>query len=574
MLSSLTIQNFAIIDEVSIDFNSDMTVLSGETGAGKSIIIDALGILVGGRGSTDLIRYGSEKLVVEGLFQFKYSSKIGHLLESKGINWDENEESLIIRREIHANGKNTIRINGQLTNVTFLKSVGQYLVDIHGQNEHQTLLDKNYHLMLLDEYGVNAYGSILKAYQTAFNDYKKLRQDFLSAQRNESDHVQRLNFLEFQLNEIEQYHLVAKEDEELEALSQKLQKANENEQALGTINYLFSEDESSVITQLNQILHVLDSIKAHNPQLENNYQRLEAVLIDVEDIAQEIVLESLDNFSDDQSLDEVESRLAQLGQIKRKYNMSIAEIIAYYDEISEEIYQIQHRDHYLQQLGDQIKLAYEKCLQLAEQLHVERENNALSMTQAIESELAALYMDNSRFKVDFLMVDLDSSLSELIGEEWLRLNETGYDQVEFYVKTNVGEEFKPLVKVASGGELSRYMLALKSVFSQHEDSKTMVFDEIDTGVSGRVAQAIAEKMYGMSNEHQVLCITHLPQVAAIADQQLYIRKDVENERTFTTVTSLNDSERSEVIAQMMSGKVITPASLKLAKELLSELQNH
>ncbi|UUX34255.1 DNA repair protein RecN [Fundicoccus culcitae] len=572
MLSSLTIQNFAIIDAISIDFTEGMTVLSGETGAGKSIIIDALGILIGGRGSTDLIRLGSDKLVVEGLFQINNPTHIMDLFDQYGLDWDEADESLIIRREINQNGKNTIRINGQLSNVTLLKEIGKYLVDIHGQNEHQTLLDKSQHLNLLDEFGENNYGPLLNEYQNAFKTYTAIRQAFIAAQKNETDNVQRLNFLEFQINEIEQYQLVAQEDEALEALSQKLQKSKEIEQTLASINYLFSESDLSLLDQLNQIIGSLADIKHDNGRLEANYQRLESLLIDLEDIAQEIALESSDNI-DDQSLDEVESRLGQLSQIKRKYNMTISEILTYYDEISEEVYQIRHRDQYLKTIETELTQAYKVCFDLAEQLHNERQAMASEMTQAIEAELAALYMKNSRFKVDFTQVETDKSLAQILDNNWLKLSETGLDLIEFFVKTNVGEEFKPLIRVASGGELSRYMLALKAVFSQHQDSKTMVFDEIDTGVSGRVAQAIAEKIYSMSYYHQVLCITHLPQVAAIANQQLYIKKEVDNERTYTKVSTLDESERSEVIAQMMSGKVITQASLKLAKELLSELQN-
>lgn len=583
MLESLTIENFAIIDQISIDFSEGMTVLSGETGAGKSIIIDALGILCGGRGSVEFIRHGESRLTVEGLFSFEeLPNELLQSMEKFGIELDAAttlRDGLIIRREINHSGKNIIRVNGQLANVTLLKEIGSFLVDIHGQNEHQALLDNQQHLHLLDQFAATSLATTARKYQTAYTNYQQLRREWLKAQRNESNQMQRLSFLEFQLNEIEEAELVLEEDEQLEQVSKKLQGAQEISLNIANINLMFSESDTSVLTQVDQIITLLQEIIAYDEAYPALLEQIESINYDLQELAHQIAATELNSEADDQSIDEVESRLNQLGHLKRKYNMSIADILSYYDEIAEEIYQIKHREQFMEKLSKQLIEAYAEAKRLADALHELRQDKTEALVTRIEAELAGLYMENSRFSVKFHKAIPDNALKDVsdfkLGNQeiFLSLNEFGYDQIEFYVSTNIGEAMKPLVKVASGGELSRFMLALKSVFGTAGLAKTMVFDEIDTGVSGRVAQAIAEKIHQVSQFHQVLCITHLAQVAAIAEEQLYISKSVSDKRTSTQVATLNDEERSEVIAQMMSGKVRTQASLQLAKELLTDYQN-
>lgn len=583
MIESLSIENFAIIDRINIDFTEGMTVLSGETGAGKSIIIDALGILCGGRGSIEFIRHGEERLIVEGLFSFKdLPAELLQAMQQFGIELDieaTQRDGLIIRREISHSGKNIIRVNGQLANVSLLKDIGSFLVDIHGQNEHQALLDNQQHLYLLDQFAAKSLNSKIKDYQVVFSNYQKLRSDWLKAQRNESNQMQRLSFLEFQLNEIEEAGLVLEEDEQLEQLSKKLQGAQTITANLSAINQLFTESDTSVLTQLDQITGLLQEIISYDEVYPVLVEQLTSSNYELQELAHQIAATELSDEADDQSIDEIESRLNQLGQLKRKYNMTIAEILAYNDEIAEEVYQIKHREQFMEKLSQQLVAAYWSAKELADDLHEIRLSKAGALMTLIEAQLADLYMESSRFDVKFHQANLDPSLQDVKAfqtdqtEAFLMLDEFGYDQIEFYVSTNIGEAMKPLVRVASGGELSRFMLALKAVFATAGLHKTMVFDEIDTGVSGRVAQAIAEKIHQVSQFHQVLCITHLAQVAAIADEQLYISKSVSDQRTSTQVATLNDEERSEVIAQMMSGKVLTQASLQLAKELLNDLQN-
>ena len=340
------------------------------------------------------------------------------------------------------------------------------------------------------------------------------------------------------------------------------------------LNQLFTDSDYAILGQLEKTQELLTAIEKMDNRYAELPERINQVTYEIEDIAGQVALSDMGDI-DNQSIDEIEARLMTLSQVKRKYNMTIPEILAYYEEISEEIYQITHREQYVEKLAVRVEAAYDKTLELAAQLHKSRKYLALNLTEAILKELDDLYMANSRFDVRFTESQQDealmTSLSAITNQKsYLQLNVYGYDLAEFYVATNAGESLKPLIKVASGGELSRFMLALKTVFSRDSLPKTMVFDEIDTGVSGRVAQAIAQKMALISEIHQVLCITHLPQVAAIAETQLFISKALQAGRTVSRVDTLNRVERQDIIAKMISGEETTAASLELAEELLSQ----
>ena len=572
MLETLTIKDFAIIDHIHIDFKSGMTVLSGETGAGKSIIIDALGILCGGRGSIDFIRQGSDRLVVEGLFTFDLiPTKILSELMKFGIECQEDLTELIIRREITQQGRNVIRINGQLANVAILKTIGRELVDIHGQNEHQALLNQNEHLYMLDQFGGIKHQEKVSNYQKLYNTYRDIRERYLYAQTDDSNQQQRINFLEFQLNEIEEANLIPDEFEELETKSKRLQGAQQVMSTLNMLNGFFSENEVNILGLLDQSEMSLQEIIQYHPVYPDLMDKLTNLRYECEEISHQIARSVDDVDVEEEDIDKVEERLAELSRLKRKYGMEIDEIIAYEQKISEEIDEIQHREQFLKKLEEQLMQAYESALNYAKQLHHSRMQLAEGLVKAIKTELSELYMENSQFEVKFIRPQEDKHIS-IVGHEFIQLTNQGFDQAEFYVSTNVGESLKPLIKVASGGELSRFMLALKTVFGRQSLPKVMVFDEIDTGVSGRVAQAIAEKIKSNANRHQVLCITHLPQVAAISDDQLFIQKEVVENRTSTVIKNLSTKDRINVIAHMMSGEKTTKASIQLAQEMLSKYQ--
>lgn len=574
MLITLSIENFAIIDAVQIDFRDGMSVLSGETGAGKSIIIDALGILCGGRGSTSFIREGFDKLIVEGMFSLEKPRKVQRELDKLGMEIDLSQDPLIIRREIQKSGTNIVRLNGQLSNVSTLKKIGQYLSDIHGQNEHQSLLNPREHLKLLDAFGEPDHQALLTAYREQYNTYRDLRTEWLNSHQDETDERQRLSFIEFQATEIEELQLIKGEDEELEATSRRLQNQQDFIRQVEELNQLFTDSDFAILGQLEKTQELLSAIEKMDNRFAELPERISQVTYEIEDIAGQIALSDMGEI-DNQSIDEIEARLMELSQAKRKYNMTIPEILTYYEEISEEIFQITHKEQYIEKLAAKVESAYDATYELAAQLHKSRQFLAINLTDAILKELDDLYMGNSRFDVRFTESQQDealmTSLSAITNQKsYLQLNAYGYDMAEFFVATNAGESLKPLIRVASGGELSRFMLALKTVFSRDSLPKTMVFDEIDTGVSGRVAQAIAQKMALISNIHQVLCITHLPQVAAIAETQLFISKAVQQGRTVSRVDTLDRIERQETIAKMISGEETTSASLELAEELLSQ----
>ncbi|GAB7231984.1 DNA repair protein RecN [Facklamia hominis] len=574
MLESLSIENFAIIDWVSIDFSSGMTVLSGETGAGKSIIIDALALLCGGRGSVDFIRKGADRLRLRGLFSLDDQQALRDFLKTIPIEITNEEDLLLIERELQSTGKNIVRINRQLVNVSTLKQLGQYLVDIHGQNEHQALLDSNSHLKLLDRYAKDTQSDLLLEYQAAFERYRVHRKSLLESHQDESQQQQRLQFLEFQLQEIEELDLHGGEYEYLFQQTRRLAAAQEISQLVGGINLLMTDQEGAVDQLLDQVYQSLKSLEKYTPEFKGLSDQLRSTQLDLQEMARTIALKGDFPDYDSQEIDRLQERLSQLEQVQKKYALSIDELITYRDQIAEEIYQIKHREAYLVRIQAEFEAAYKEALKLAQELSNQRHQISHLLEAAIEQELKELYMPQARFEVKFKLLDSDEALAKAgYPSSYQHLNDTGIDQVEFYVVTNVGEESKPLIKVASGGELSRLMLALKAIFARGQEVGSLVFDEIDTGVSGRVAAAIAHKMKEIARYKQVLCISHLAQVTAAGDQQLMIRKLVASERTITQVEPLSLDQRVEVISHMIAGNKETPAALDLAQEMLQSYQN-
>lgn len=564
MLLSLTIENFAIIDQVDLDFQNSMTVLSGETGAGKSIIIDALSVLCGARGSVDYIRHGANRLLIEGLFSYEEAKEdIQEVFNQFGL--DLEEDTLIIRREINQAGKNIIRVNGQLANVTFLRQLSPYLVDIHGQQDHQHLLNPERHVELLDNFIGEKAIRLRQDYEEAFNAYKEVLRHWNQAHTDEQSDQQRLDFLEFQSHEIEKAQLIPGEEEELLNISNQLQYQQTNHQALQTVSELLSDSPQSILVQLSQTTEALNQVKGEE-DIGDIQQTLQSIKTELQEISHQIALMDQAPLMDDYTIDEVETRLNQIQQLTQKYHRSVDEILVYYDEISQEIYQLVHKDRYLQKLEEQLQVTYDDAFMIADLLHQLRKEYKPKLEYAVQEELKDLYMANSLLEIQLVK---EPSQNEAMP---MTLTATGFDEVEFLISTNVGEPLKPLTKVASGGEMSRFILALKTVFSKSNPSQTMVFDEIDTGVSGRVAGAIAQKMKQISYYHQVLCITHLPQVAAVADHHLYIQKVVEDGHTLTKVAPMNDEDKINAIALMISADELTQTSIDLAKELLNHSQ--
>lgn len=559
MLYELSVKNFAIISSLQLEFDMGMTVLTGETGAGKSIIIDAMGLLTGGRGSSDYIRQGASKCTLEGLFTMPRNQELVALLDELGIEIDA--DSLVIQRDISASGKNVCRVNGRIINIANLRRVGEFLVDIHGQNEHQELMQSEKHLGMLDDFGGKELLKRKESYEALYSEYRMLEKKVSNRQKNEKEFAQRMDMLQFQSDEIAAAAFAVGEEERLIDERNKLGNFQKIADALATSYEAINGDGDSSLDRIGYAMNELSSIealdkdyKAISETVQNSYYLLQEASGDLSRHIDSLEL-------DENRLNEVETRLELIRQMKRKYGESIESILAYYEEITRELASADFLEGKTGELESLLVEKKNQVMQQALKLRAIRKQVARELEKDILRELKELYMERTEFEIRF------TELSEK------QLTEDGVDQVEFYITTNPGEPLKPLVRVASGGELSRVMLALKTIFSKSQGITSIVFDEVDTGVSGRVAQAIADKIYQISENSQVLCITHLPQVAAVADYQYFIEKEIIGTRTETKVRKLPQAERVSEIARMLSGSEITKLTTEHAKELLNMASN-
>lgn len=551
MLQELSIKDFAIIDEIQISFQPKMTVLTGETGAGKSIIIDALGLLAGGRGSTEFIRKGEKKAVIQGLFTLPREANTYNILEEYGI--DSEDGQIILQRDLYRGGRNICRINGMMVNLATLRKVGETLIDIHGQNEHQELMKPENHIDLLDEYDKKT-SELRNQYQVVYQNYRKLKLSMKKKETDEKAWAQRLDMLNFQVKEIGEAGLKINEEDELVEEKNKLDNFQAIHDALELSYQILSGEKIDVVGNLGNAMNELSDVSDLSENLQEINTKISDAFYSLEDVARDIS-DELDSMEwNGERLNEIEERLELIHQLKRKYGDTIEDILHYHIRIVKELREMENAEQNSEKQERQLSEALEKVKELAIKLSKQREKSAKKLEKMIHEQLSALYMDKAVFEVKFL------NNSKLYSK--------GIDKVEFYIQTNPGEEMGPLAKIASGGELSRIMLALKTIFSQKMGVTSIIFDEVDTGVSGRVAQAIAEKISQISNNSQVLCITHLPQVAAIADNHYYISKSVNDGRTETSLEELDEKQKIREIARMLSGSEITELTLKHAEELI------
>ena len=551
MLQELSIKDFAIIDEIQISFQPKMTVLTGETGAGKSIIIDALGLLAGGRGSTEFIRKGEKKAVIQGLFTLPREANTYNILEKYGI--DSEDGQIILQRDLYRGGRNICRINGMMVNLATLRKVGETLIDIHGQNEHQELMKPENHIDLLDEYDKKT-SELRNQYQVVYQNYRKLKLSMEKKEADEKAWAQRLDMLNFQVKEIGEAGLKINEEDELIEEKNKLDNFQAIHDALELSYQILSGEKIDVVGNLGNAMNELSDVSDLSENLQEINTKISDAFYSLEDVARDIS-DELDSMEwNGERLNEIEERLELIHQLKRKYGDTIEDILHYHIRIVKELREMENAEQNSEKQERQLSEALEKVKELAIRLSKQRKKSAKKLEKMIHEQLSALYMDKAVFEVKFL------NNSKLYSK--------GIDKVEFYIQTNPGEEMGPLAKIASGGELSRIMLALKTIFSQKMGVTSIIFDEVDTGVSGRVAQAIAEKISQISNNSQVLCITHLPQVAAIADNHYYISKSVNDGRTETSLEELDEKQKIREIARMLSGSEITELTLKHAEELI------
>ncbi|PXW91678.1 DNA replication and repair protein RecN [Streptohalobacillus salinus] len=566
MLTELSIKDFAIIDQLEVEFKTGLTVLTGETGAGKSIIIDAIQLLAGGRGSVEFVRYGAKKAILEGLFSIEDKHHPVYRVAGQfGI--EINDQMIVLHRTISESGKSVCRINGHLVTLAILREFGRVLIDIHTQHETQSLMDQERHIELLDLYSEDELKEVQSDYHKVFHQWKKVQQRMRQLKDNEKEMIQRLDLLSFQLRELQDAELVPGEDIELEEERERLSHAEKIYD-----NIKEAHDALSLEHRANDWLTLAFSNIEHAAEFD---QELKPVQINfseafymVEDATHRL-RDYLDQFEfDPERLNLIESRLNELNRLMRKYGVNVEEMLEYQASIEDEIDQINDRDMSLDKLSKESESLREDALAEARHIDELRRKAALTLSDQIKSELTDLYLDKAEFKVDVSLKKAEKSPVRINGTA-VRLTENGFNDVQFLLTTNPGEPLKPLNKVASGGELSRIMLALKKIFSKHQGVTSVIFDEVDTGVSGRVAQAIAEKIASIGLGSQVLCISHLPQVAAMADRHLRIEKHVTDTHTSTSVVELESAEREEELARMMTGKEITDTSLEHAKSLIT-----
>ena len=550
MLLEISIKNFAIIEAISLNFEKGMTVLTGETGAGKSIIIDAMNMMLGARATTDVVRHGAPKAEIEGLFSVENSHALQMIFDEQGI---ELGDEIIIRREILQNGRSVSRVNGQMVNLSVLRSIGQYLVDIHGQHDQEELMRPQLHIQMLDGFGDADFLELKQAYQTNFDAYRKMRKQLLEIKKNQEEHKARIEMLEFQMAEIESASLQPGEDLKLNQERDKLLNYKNIADTLTNAYTMLDNEEFSSLANVRSAMNDMESLEDYDAEyreisssLSESYYVLEDVTKRLEDI-----IEDLD--FDGNRLMQIESRLDLIHAITRKYGGNVDDVLMYFAKITEEYNLLTGNHLSSDDMEAELKKLEVSLVDLATKLSSARHNLAQQLEIEIQQELKDLYMDKARFQVQFTKG---------------KFTREGNESVEFYISTNPGEAFKPLVKVASGGELSRLMLAIKSAFSRKEGKTSIVFDEVDTGVSGRVAQAIAQKIHKIGQNGQVLAISHLPQVIAIADYQFFIEKISNDHSTVSTVRLLTVEERVEEVAKMLAGENVTEAALSQARELL------
>ena len=547
MLSLLHIENLAVIESADISFDRGFNVLTGETGAGKSIVIDAISAILGQRAYRDMIRTGTTKASVRAVF-----TNVPEL-SWFGENGVEYDSETIIQRDVYLDGKNVCRVNGQLVTVSILHKLGIQLINIHGQHDSASLFDEANHLTFLDDFAAN--DALRTTYSEKYMAVDKLRREISRMSMDESEKLRRMETLKYQIEEIERANLTAGEDEELEARRKLLQNSEKIAGGLNdAVENLYGGDDTDGAASLLSIAErALARVAKFSEDISSLHEKVADLMYQVRDVA-EIAREVRDDlaYSADE-LEMIESRLDVIHKLRRKYGVTCADILAFCEKAKQELDEIEFADDHLEKLKKKLKKAEKEAWDAAYELRENRKQTAQKLSARILTELAQLDMPKVQFSCEFTEIDLSS---------------IGADAVAFYMSANVGEALKPMSKVASGGELARIMLAMKNVLAEQDRVETLIFDEVDTGVSGRAAQKVAEKLRSVARNKQVLCVTHLPQIAAMGDTHLLIAKGEREGRTYTTVTPLDIEGRKRELARIIGGANITETTLRSAEEML------
>lgn len=546
MLESIYIENFAIIDRLEVDFHNHMTVLTGETGAGKSIIIDAIGQLMGNRSQSSFIKADCDECFIEGVFTIGAKSPVLNKLKEYRIDY---EDKLVVSKSFNRDNKSIIKINYRNVSKMVLQSIMADLIDIHSQFETHSLFDAENHLIILDEFINQPLKKLFQTYSLAYRTYREINRDYQKA-LNEELSDEQLEFYQAQLAEINSLDLEELDEDELEREKKLLQSYEKTNEQISKYRQYMNGDRGALAT-LSNALSELEELN-DNPQYQNTYERMHDLYYNLIDLDDEIINEFNSTNFDEYRLNEIQEVFFKLNRLKRKYGQSIEAIKEAKEDLEMKVAAFNNREAYLNDLKKQLDIAYQETKSIAEQITRLRQSKAKEFTELVTKELKSLYLDKVVFKVDFKLVDFQKN---------------GQDNVEFLISTNAGQTLKPLNKVASGGEMSRIMLAIKILSLSSSSVETIIFDEADTGVSGKVAESIGAKMKYISKQHQVLCITHLAQVAAFAKNHYLIQKSSNDNYTNVKIKELSYDQSINEIAKLISGKEVSQESINHAKKL-------
>lgn len=549
MLVSLHVKNLAIIEEIEVDFREGLNILTGETGAGKSIIIGSINMALGGKASADMIRAGKEYGLVELVFQME-DENVAEKMKELDIPMEDGQ--IILSRKIMKN-RSVCKINGETVTISIVRDLAGVLIDIHGQHEHQSLLHKQKHLEILDQFGRGECGEELDKLAKLYKEYQTAKQEYDSKNLSQEDRVRELSFMEYEKNEIEQAHIQIGEDEELESKYRRLSNTQLIAEGIQNVYQITADGASSVIDEIGRAVRHLMKISDYDEQLADYLGQLQNIEEMLGDFNCEMNEYSSALEFDGESFQEVEDRLNMYHGLKAKYGDSVEEIQDYYEKLTRKVEEYQDYDLYLQKLKERCEKKEKSYLACAKKISKIRKKNGKILSEQIKEALIDLNFLDVQFEVNV--------------EEQDKYTQNGMNDVEFLISTNPGESIRPLGKVASGGELSRIMLAIKSVLAGQDAIETLIFDEIDVGISGRTAQKVSEKMAVIARKHQVICITHLPQIAAMADEHFIIEKNVEDTSTVTTIHHLDTEGSIRELARILGGAEITDTVIHSATEM-------
>ncbi|MCH8171584.1 MAG: DNA repair protein RecN [Bacteroidetes bacterium] len=569
MLKSLEIKDYALIEHLQVEFGEGLNIITGETGAGKSIIVDAMGLLLGGRASTEVIRKGAAKSFVEGFFNIKDNAKVKELLLNNDV---ETTNELIIRREISLKGANRCFVNDSPVPLTFINQLGDLLIDLHGQHEHQSLLRSETHIDFLDQYVDN--NLLLAEYRKTFNDYQKKIDELKTLKKKEKSLNEKKEFYSFQIKEIDSVSPKENEDDELSNELKILENSERLLELTTSIYQTLFEGENSVQDILSEANRKLSELELIDKIFSVTEKESRNILSQINDIAETIRSYNSKIDIEPKHLEEVRQRLGTLTLLKKKYGGSIDAVLMHRKKIGEELSLAENFSEKIKEIKNEIEKSRDNCGNLAIDISNKRKSKIPLIEESINKTLNELGIEHSSFNVKIersLAVDEDPNYI-LSNNKKIKITNNGCDEVEFFISTNIGEDVKPLAKVASGGEISRVMLALKSVLAKTEALPVLIFDEIDAGISGRIAQKVGKALEELSQSHQIIAITHLPQIAGNAHHHYAVNKKLVGDRVVSSINKLDNNQRVNEIAKLMSGEEITEASIKGAKELIKNGQ--